>query len=49
MLLKEELYKTYRAAASISYVTGLTQMEQTMMEASTRKVEFNACVYVKCF
>lgn len=39
----------YEAAASISYVTGLTQMEQTMMEASTRKVEFNACVYVKCF
>ena len=39
----------YEAAASISYVTGLTQMEQTMMEASTRNVEFNACVYVKCF
>lgn len=39
----------YEAAASISYVTGLTQMEQAMMEPSTRKVEFNACVYVKSF
>ena len=43
----QNLYEDF--AASISYVTGLTQMEQTMMEASTRKVEFNACVYVKCF
>ena len=39
----------YETAASISYATGLTQSEQDMMEPSTRKVEFNACVYVKCF
>ena len=39
----------YETAASISYATGLTQSEQDMMEPSTRKVEFNACVYVKVF
>ena len=46
---KRVIQNLYEAAASVSYVTGLTQMEQTMMEPSTRKVEFNACVYVKSF
>ena len=46
---KRVIQNLYEAAASVSYVTGLTQMEQAMMEPSTRKVEFNACVYVKSF
>ena len=39
----------YEAAASVSYVTGLTATEQQMMEPSSRKVSFNAGVYVKVY
>ena len=42
----------YEAAAAISYVTGLNQEEMELnklMDASPRKTEFNASVYVKVF
>ena len=39
----------YEAAASVSYVTGLTATEQQMMEPSSRQVSFNAGVYVKVY
>ena len=39
----------YEAAASVSYVTGLTAAEQELMEPSTRKVAFNAGVYAKVY
>ena len=39
----------YEAAASVSYVTGLTSEEQEMMEPSSRRVAFNAGVYAKVY
>jgi hypothetical protein len=44
----------YEAAAAISYVTGLNkeemELEKTVgIDASPRKTEFNASVYVKVF
>jgi len=39
----------YEAAASVSYVTGLTAAEQEMMEPSSRQVSFHAGVYAKVY
>ena len=39
----------YEAAASVSYVAGLTSEEQEMMEPSSRRVSFNAGVYAKVY
>jgi hypothetical protein len=39
----------YEAAASVSYVVGLTSAEQQMMEPSTRRVSFHASVYAKVY
>ena len=39
----------YEAAASVSYVVGLTSEEQQMMEPSTRRVSFHASVYAKVY
>ena len=51
---KRVIQNLYEAAASISYVTGLNREEMEMekslgMEASPRKTNFNASVYVKVF
>jgi len=51
---KRVIQNLYEAAAAISYVTGLNreemEMEKTLgMDASPRKTEFNASVYVKVF
>jgi len=46
---KRVIQNLYEAAASVSYVTGLTAEEQDMMEPSSRKVAFNAGVYVKVY
>ena len=46
---KRVIQNLYEAAASISYVVGLTFEEQQMMEPSTRRVSFNAGVYVKVY
>ena len=39
----------YEAAASVSYVVGLTAQEQQMMEPSSRRVSFHASVYAKVY
>jgi len=39
----------YEAAASVSYVVGLTSEDQQMMEPSTRRVSFHASVYAKVY
>ena len=46
---KRVIQNLYEAAASVSYVVGLTSEEQEMMEPSTRKVSFNAGVYAKVY
>ena len=46
---KRVIQNLYEAAASISYVVGLTSDEQELMEPSSRKVAFNAGVYVKVY
>ena len=51
---KRVIQNLFEAAASISYVTGLNKEEmaleqQVSMDASPRKTNFNASVYVKVF
>ena len=51
---KRVIQNLFEAAASISYVTGLNKEEQEIektlgLDPSTRKTNFNACVYVKVY